>query len=78
LNGGRPLSDLLQNLQRGHMVVKTGSEHWQEIIARQIDDPKVNSSSLYDRCRRRWARPRSEVEQDVASRHKLLERVREF
>lgn len=78
LDGGRPLSDLLENLPRGHMVVKTGSEHWEELRARRIYDPNVNVSSLYDRCRERWTRPRSEVEDDIAHRYELIDRVREW
>jgi hypothetical protein len=78
LDGGRSLTNLLKNLPRGHMVLKSGSEHWEEIVALRIEDPKVSSSSLYDRCRERWARRRSQVDKDIASRCELIQAVHEY
>jgi len=70
--------DFLKNLPRGHMVMKTGTEHWQQIIVPRVDDPEVSYSSLYDRCRERWAQRRSQVDEDIASRSELIQRVREY
>ena len=72
LDGGRPLAELLKNLGRGHVVVKSGSDHWQEVRTPRVDDPSVSYSNLSDRCRERWARRRSLVEEVIAMRHTKL------
>jgi DNA helicase HerA-like ATPase len=72
LDGGRPLAELLKNLARGHVVVKSGSDYWQEVRTPRVDDLRVSYSNLYDRCRERWARRRSHVEDEIAMRHAKL------
>jgi hypothetical protein len=72
LGGGRPLTELLKNLEKRHMVVKSGSEPWEHVCVPRLDDPRVNSASLYDRSRARWARRRSDVEREIAERHRQL------
>ncbi len=69
LDGGKPLSELLKNLPRRHMVVKSGSDHWQEVYIPRVDDPRVSYSDLYNRCRERWAQQRSHVERTISERH---------
>jgi hypothetical protein len=68
VDGGKPLVELLKNLPRRHMVVKTGHEHWQEAVVPTLNEPKVDFSDLYDRCRARWARKRSEIEEEISRR----------
>jgi energy-coupling factor transporter ATP-binding protein EcfA2 len=68
VDGGKPLVELLKNLPRRHMVVKTGHERWQEAVVPTLSEPKVDSSDLYDRCRARWARKRSEIEEEISRR----------
>jgi len=72
LDGGRPLADLLKNLPKGHIVVKSGADPWQEIRTPRVDDPRLSYSNLYDRCRERWALRRSRVEEEIAMRHENL------
>jgi hypothetical protein len=74
LDGGKPLAELLKNLPRRHMVVKSGSEHWQEVVVPKIDEPKVDPTDLYNRCRSRWARKRSEVEEEIRRRQSAVTR----
>lgn len=68
LDGGKPLAERLKNLPRRHMVVKTGSERWREGVVPVLAEPKVDATNLYNRCRARWARRRSEVEDDIRRR----------
>lgn len=72
LDGGKPLAELLKNLPRGGMVVKSGSEHWQEVRTPPIDDRRVSFTNLYNRSRERWARRRNQVEEDVVLRNATL------
>lgn len=68
LDGGKPLAERLKNLPRRHMVVKTGSERWQEARVPRISEPTADWIELYNRCRARWARKRTDIEADIARR----------
>jgi hypothetical protein len=76
LNGGRPLAELLKNLRRRHMVLKSGHERWHEGVVPTVRGPKVDFSDLYNRSRARWARKRSEIEQEIARRQSVVNRSR--
>lgn len=68
LDGGKPLAERLKNLPRRHMVVKASSERWQEAEVPRLAGPHGDWSDLYDRCRVRWARQRTEIESEIARR----------
>jgi DNA helicase HerA-like ATPase len=74
LDGGKPLAELLKNLPRRHMVVKTGHERPQEAVVPTVNEPKTDSSDLYNRCRARWARKRSEIEEEISRRQATVNR----
>lgn len=74
LDGGKPLAELLKNLPRRHMVVKTGHERWREALVPQVHEPKVDPTDLYNRCRARWARKRTEIEDEIARRQAIVTR----
>jgi hypothetical protein len=73
LDGARPLAELLKNLPRRHMVVKTGSDRWREGVVPTVDQPRVDSSDLYRRSHARWARKRSDVEKEIAERQSAVQ-----
>jgi hypothetical protein len=77
LDGGRPLAELLKNLPQRHLVVKSGSERWKEVLVPAVHDPQASYQNLYERCRRRWGRKRDEVEQEIAARQAIVGRSRE-
>ena len=68
LDGGKALTELLKNLPRRHMVIKTGYERRMEGVVPTLNDRKTDFSDLYRRSRTRWARKRSDVEREIASR----------
>jgi DNA helicase HerA-like ATPase len=74
LDGGKPLAELLKNLPRRHIVVKTGHERWREAVVPRLDDPKVDPTDLYNRCRARWARKRTEIEEEIQRRQAAVSR----
>lgn len=74
LDGGRPVAELLKNLPRRHMVVKTGYERWREGVVPTVKEPRIDSSGLYNRSQARWARKRSEVEQEITDRQAVVSR----
>jgi energy-coupling factor transporter ATP-binding protein EcfA2 len=74
LDGGKTLAELLKNLSRRHMVVKTSSERWRHAVVPPLAEPKVDATDLYGRCRARWARTRSEIENEIRGRQATVAR----
>lgn len=72
LDGGKALAEILKNLPRRHMVVKTGSERWQEAVVPILAEPKTDPSDLYARCRARWARKRTDIEAEIRQRQAMI------
>jgi hypothetical protein len=72
LDGGKQLAELLKNLPRRHMIVKTGHERWGEAIVPTVSESKIDFSRLYLRCRARWGRKRSDIEQEIARRQAIV------
>jgi hypothetical protein len=74
LDGGKSLAERLKNLPQRHFIVKSGAERWKEIVAHDVADAKANSADLLTRVRTQSARPRAEVEREIAERHSVLQR----
>jgi hypothetical protein len=72
LDGGKPLAERLKNLPRRHLIVKTGSARWQEGLVPALAEPKSDATDLYNRCRTRWARKRSDVETAIRERQSMV------
>lgn len=67
-DGGKRLAELLKNLPKRHMVVKSGHHHWQHVMVPKVAMPQSNFADLYNRCRLRWARRRTDVEAEIRAR----------
>ncbi len=72
LDGGKQLAELLKNLPRRHMIVKTGRERWGEALVPTTIELKIDFASLYHRSRARWGRERSDTEQEIARRQAIV------
>jgi hypothetical protein len=68
LDGGKHLAELLRNLPLRNFVLKSGSDHWKQVIAPNVDPLKADYRNLYQRSQIRFARKRSEIEQEIQSR----------
>lgn len=68
LDSGKALAERLRNLPVRHLVVKCGSDPWQEVVVPDLKDPTVSYDDLYKRSRQRWARPRNVIEAEIADR----------
>jgi TraM recognition site of TraD and TraG len=68
LDGGKRLSEVLKNLPKRHMVVKSGSQRHQQVLVPTVSLPEGPSADLYNRCRARWARRRTDVEAEIRQR----------
>jgi hypothetical protein len=68
LDGGKRLSELLKNLPKRHMVVKSGHERFREAVVPNVAEPRIDYTDLYNRCRARWARRRADIETEIRAR----------
>jgi hypothetical protein len=69
LDGGKRLGEILKNLPKRHMVVKSGHERWRRALVPNVGEPPADYTSLYNRCRARWARRRTDIEAELRTRH---------
>ena len=74
LDGGKCLAEVLKNLPKRHMVVKSGSLRHQEVLVPNVVESDADYSDLYNRCRARWARRRTEIEAEIRQRHQQASR----
>lgn len=77
LDGGKRLAEILKNLAKRRMVVKSGSLRPQEVLIPNVAEPGADYADLYNRCRARWARRRTEVEAEIRQRHEQATRATE-
>jgi hypothetical protein len=68
LDGGKNLAHLLKNLPHRQIVTKSRTESWKHGQVLNIRSPQTDFSDLYQRSRNRWARPRKQVEAEIAGR----------
>ncbi len=72
LDGGRSLAERLKNLPQRHFVVKSGAEPWAEACVPPVRDLGKSSTDLLNRSRARFARPRADIEREIAERQALF------
>jgi hypothetical protein len=77
LDGGKRLAEILKNLPKRRMIVKSGSHRPQEVLVPNIAEPDVDAADLYNRCRARWARRRVHIESEIRARHHRTNRTTE-
>ena len=75
LDGGKSLAERLKNLPPRHFIVKSGADHWQEGSTLRIANPHISIEGLVSRASARYARPRTEVEAEIAERHTAVIRA---
>lgn len=68
LDGGKHLAELLRNLPLRNFVMKSGSDHWKQILAPNVEPLKTNYRSLYEKSLQQFARKRCEIEQEIQAR----------
>src|SRR5579864_118892 len=68
LDGGKNLAHLLKNLPHRQIVTKSRTESWKHGQVLTVRTPRADFSDLYERARDRWARPRKQIEAEIAGR----------
>jgi hypothetical protein len=66
--GGKQLADLLRYLPHREVIVKGSHHRFSHALVPEVRKPEGDPQSLYARCRMRWAKRRSEVEQGILAR----------
>jgi hypothetical protein len=77
LDGGKTLAERLKNLPRRHLIVKSASDPLSAVLVPEIEQPRAPWRELYDRSRRRWGRPRAEIEAEIAAREEKVQSANE-
>jgi Helicase HerA, central domain len=75
LDGGKPLCERLKNLPSRHLIVKSGRDPLLEAAVPELRIPNTPWRDLYERSRRRWARPRKDIEAEVSARQAKVGRM---
>lgn len=68
LAGGKALAETLKNLPHQELVAKSASYPATHIRVPSIVRPGTNYQDLYERCRNRWAKQRTDIEQEIRER----------
>jgi hypothetical protein len=68
LDGGRTLAEILKGMPPRQFVAKIGEGHWKRVLAPTVREPDTDYSDLLHRSRNRFARKRTEVEQEITKR----------
>lgn len=68
LDSGRSMTELLKNLPRRHMVIKSGHHRPVHAVVPLLDEPRGDYTDLYNRSRARWARRRTDIEREIRER----------
>jgi hypothetical protein len=77
LDGGKRLAESLKNLPKRRLIVKSGSHRSREVLVPNVAEPDADSADLYNRCRARWARRRTDIESEIRVRHQRASRTTE-
>jgi hypothetical protein len=69
LDGGKALAERLKNLPQRHFILKSGVDTPVEGVVPTVEDARTNFRDLLNRSRALRARPRVEIEREIANRH---------
>jgi hypothetical protein len=68
LDGGRSMAEVLKNLPQRNIVVKSGHHRALRAVVPLLENSRGEYTGLYNRCRARWARRRTDIEREIRSR----------
>lgn len=74
LDVGKRLAEILKNLPKRQLVAKIGSLRPLQMLVPNVAEPQADSRDLYNRCRARWARRRTDIEREIQQRSQRANR----
>ena len=72
LDGGKALAESLKNLPPRNFIVKSGSIPWRQAQVPHVVSSNISTSDLYNRCRNRWTKNRTEIEAEILRRQPTI------
>jgi hypothetical protein len=72
LDGGKSMAERLKNLPARHFILKSAADHSVEGCVPNVNESKSSYADLLNRSRALRARPRTEIEREIAKRHAAL------
>src|SRR5260370_24142632 len=66
--GSKALADTLKNLPHQELVAKSGSYPATQVRVPNVMRLGTSYLDLYERCRNRWAKRRTDIEQEIQDR----------
>jgi hypothetical protein len=70
LDGGPTLERCLKELRDRHFLIRGGSDQWAEVEAGEVPHNTIAIKNLVARSNSHWAKPRTEIETEIAARRK--------
>lgn len=71
-DGGKALAEKLKSLPPRHFIAKSGADHWVEGYVPDVPTPRTRYRDLVNRSRAVYARPRAEIEREIAAHRASL------
>jgi hypothetical protein len=68
LDGGQSMERRLKELPDRRFLIRSGSDHWAEVQASEVPHNTISTAALVSRSNAIWARPREEIEAEIAAR----------
>jgi type IV secretory pathway VirB4 component len=75
LAGGKNLAESLKNLPHQELIAKSAATSALHLRVPTIQIPRASYRDLYDRCRTRWAKQRTEIEREIQQRQAIANRT---
>lgn len=72
LDGSKSLAERLKNLPQRHFILKSAADHWAEGVVPTVAESGTSYADLLNRSRALRARPRAEIEGEIAKRNAAL------
>ena len=68
LDGGKPLQELLKNLPKRQLIIKSGHYKWQRVQVPEVKSPTAQYADLLQRSQNIYARRREMIEAEILNR----------
>lgn len=71
--GSKVLAGTLKNLPHQELIAKSGSYPPTQVRVPNVETVRISYEDLYERCRERWAKRRTDIEREIQERQKDAE-----
>jgi hypothetical protein len=72
--GGNRLAESFRNLPPREFIAKIGHQNFVHGRVPDLPELSIDPADLYQRCCQRWAKPSAEIEQEILTRYRTVNR----